>query len=302
MNVGLIGTGELGKAIAGNMLKAGHTLTVYDSRPEAAAKIVAGGARWAESAAMLAGQVDFVLTALPNPEIVESAMLTQGTLAAMRPGSLWIDHSTNDGDVLKRIAAAAAERQVGVVEAPVTGGIPLAYEGKITVLAGAGIEEFRRARPLLDVVGEPVIHLGPVGSASVVKVITNMLAFIHLWALGEGLMLGVEAGLKAGAVYEAIKASCANSFVAETEGPPILNGSYDYGFTMDLANKDLRLVHQIARQFGVPLEMGGLVQQLFIRAERKYGPKFWSTGVVRLLEDDLGSELRADGYAPAERW
>jgi len=303
MKVGLIGIGELGKAIANNMLKAGHDLTVYDLRRDAAQEALARGAIWADSPRTLAEGVEVVLTALPNPQIVETVLLADdGVLAGMRPGFTWIDHSTNDGDILKRLAAKAEEKNITVIEAPVTGGIPLAHAGEITVLVGAERADYERHLPLLGVVGDPVIHLGPVGSASVVKVITNMLAFIHLWALGEGLMLGKEAGLDVGAVFEAIKASCASSFVAETEGPPILNGSYDYGFTMELANKDLRLVHKLARHFGVPLEMGGLVQQIFIRAGRKYGGKFWSTGVVKLLEDDLSTYLRAPGYEPEERW
>ena len=303
MNVGLIGVGELGKAIAGNMLKAGHALAVYDARREQVESVLARGAWWKESVLGVATAVDILLTALPNPAIVEAVMMSDdGALAGLKPGSCWIDHSTNDGELLKRLAAEAAQKGVEVIEAPVTGGIPLAYAGEITVLVGGEKEVIERYRPLLEIVGNPVLHLGPVGSASIVKVMTNMLAFIHLWALGEGLMLCKEAGLDVGATFEAIKASCGNSFVAETEGPPILNGSYDYGFTLELAAKDMRLVHQIARQVGVPLEMGGLADQILTRALRKYGSNFWSTGVVKLLEDDLNSDLRAPGYEPEERW
>jgi 3-hydroxyisobutyrate dehydrogenase len=303
MKIGLIGVGELGKAIAGNVLKAGHGLAVYDARREQAGSVLAQGAVWKESALGVAAAVDVLLTALPNPAIVEAVMTSEdGVMAGLKPGSCWIDHSTNDGELLKRLAAEAAQNGVDVIEAPVTGGIPLAYAGEITVLVGAEKETFERYRPLLEIVGNPVLYLGPVGSASIVKVMTNMLAFIHLWALGEGLMLGKEAGLDVGATFEAIKASCGNSFVAETEGPAILNGSYDYGFTLELAAKDMRLVQQIARQVGVPLEMGGLVEQILNRAQREYGGKFWSTGVVKLLEDDLNSDLRAPGYEAEERW
>ncbi len=303
MKIGLIGIGELGIAIAKNMLKAGHTLYVYDLNQEAVEKAVELGAKTAVSAAELARSVEVVLTVLPTPPIVEGVLLGNGgVLAAMKVGSCWIDHSTNDRALLKRIADQAAAKGVSVIEAPVTGGIPLAHAGKITVLVGTDEATFEKYRHLLDVVGEPIIHLGPVGSASIVKVMTNMLAFIHLWALGEGLMLGTAAGLNTGAVYEAIKASCGNSFVAETEGPPILNGSYDYGFTQELAAKDMRLVMQLAQENTVPLEMGGLAQQLLLRSMAKYGPKFWSTGIVKLLEDDMGIDLRASGYEPEARW
>ncbi len=303
MKIGLIGVGELGKAIAGNMLRAGHTLMVYDAQREQAEPILLRGAEWGESVLAVATAVDVLLTALPNPPIVEAVMMgAEGALAGLKSGSCWIDHSTNDGELLKKLAAIAAEKGVEVIEAPVTGGIPLAYAGEITVLVGGKKEVVTEKRPLLELVGNPVIHLGPVGSASIVKVTTNMLAFIHLWALGEGLMLCKEAGLDVGATFEAIKASCGNSFVAETEGPPILNGSYDYGFTLELAAKDMRLVHQIAQQHSVPLEMGGLADQILTRAMRRYGGKFWSTGVVKMLEDDLHSDLRAAGYESEERW
>ena len=303
MKVGLIGIGELGKAIAGNMLKAGHELIVYDARREQAESMLARGAVWGESVLAVATAVDVLLTALPNPPIVEAVMLgEEGALAGLRAGSCWIDHSTNDKELLKRIEALATQKGVSVIEAPVTGGIPLAYAGEITVLVGAEKEAFEVYRPLLEIVGDPVLHLGPVGSASIVKVMTNMLAFIHLWSLGEGLMLCKEAGLDVGATYEAIKNSCGNSFVAETEGPPILNGSYDYGFTLELAAKDMRLVKEIAQEHTVPLEMGSLADQILTRAMRRYGGKFWSTGVVKMLEDDLGSDLRAPGYEPEERW
>ncbi len=303
MEIGLIGIGELGKAIAGNLLKAGLNLHIHDLNRAAAEPVLAQGAHWSASAVELAGRCQVILTALPTPAVVEQVLLADGgVLAGMQPGTAWIDHSTNDGQVLQRIARRAARRSVDVIEAPVTGGIPLAHAGEITVLVGAEQAAFNRYRPLLEAVGNPVLHLGPVGSASIVKVITNMLALGHLWLLGEALMLGKQAGLATGALFEAIKASCGNSFVAETEGPPILNGSYDYGFTLELANKDLRLVQQIAEQTGVPLEMGGLVQSLFLRAEQRFGPNFWSTGVVRLLEESVGSDLRAPGYEPSERW
>lgn len=303
MKIGLIGIGELGIAIAKNMCKAGHQLTVYDLRQEAASQCVEFGATIAQSASELAADVEVVLTALPSPPIIEAVMLGEGgVLAAMRPGSCWIDHSTNGRSTLLKIEAEARKKGVLVIEAPVTGGIPLAHAGEITVLAGAEEKVFARYNHLLNITGNPVIHLGPVGSATIVKVMTNMLAFIHLWALGEGLMFGTAAGLKTGAVYEAIKASCGNSFVAETEGPPILVGNYDYGFTMELANKDMQIALDLAREFGVPLEMGGLAANILERGVARYGRQFWSTGIVKLLEDEMDIPLRAPGYEAEDRW
>ncbi len=184
-----------------------------------------------------------------------------------------------------------------------TGGIPLAHQGKMTILVGGEKDVFEKQLPILKVIGGKIFHLGPVGSAAVAKVVTNMLAAVHLWVLGEGLMLGKCAGLDLGILFEAIKASCANSFVAETEGPEILNGSYDYGFTIALQAKDANLAYELGRAVGVPLEMGGLVEQIINRARGKYGEQAWSTQIVKLLEDDLGVDLRAAGYEtpPIER-
>ena len=303
MKIGLIGVGELGIAIAKNMLKAGHALIVFDTRQEVLDDCVARGATAASSAADLAGQVEVVLTALPNPLIIEDVMIgSGGVLDAMQPGTVWIDHSTNDRELLQKIEKMAAEKNIDVIEAPVTGGIPLAHDGCITVLAGTSDEAFAKYRHLLDIVGEPVLHMGPVGSSSIVKLMTNMLVFIHLWALNEGLMLGTAAGLKTGAIYEAIKNSCGNSFVAETEGVPIMTGSFDYGFTMELAHKDMKLTEKIADEFNVPLLMGGLGTQILQRGIAKYGKKAWSTGIGRLLEDELGIDLRAPGYETDSRW
>jgi 3-hydroxyisobutyrate dehydrogenase len=144
--------------------------------------------------------------------------------------------------------------------------------------------------------GGKVLHIGPLGSASVIKVITNMLAFIHLVGVGEALMLARRGGIDLGKAFEAIRASSGNSFVHETESQVILSGSYDIGFTMDLACKDLGLAKELGRAFGVPLELGGLVGRIFERARARYGGAAWSPMVVRLLEDALGTELRAPGF------
>ncbi len=303
MKIGIIGVGELGIAIAKNMLRAGHALWVYDTQPSAIKAVEALGGNGMASAAELAAQVEVVLTVLPTPQIIEEVLLGSGrVLDSMKPGTVWIDHSTNDRTLLQKITIKAAEKSVDVIEAPVTGGIPLAHAGKITVLVGTEPKIFTRYEHLLQIVGDPVLHIGPVGSASIVKLLTNMLAFIHLWALGEGLMLGTAAGLDTGAVYEAIKASCGNSFVAETEGVPIMTGSYDYGFTLALAMKDMRLAMNIADENQVPLPMAGLANQILQRGIARYGEGFWSTGIVKLLEDDMGLDLRAPGYETQTRW
>ncbi len=138
--------------------------------------------------------------------------------------------------------------------------------------------------------------MGPLGSAAVIKVITNMLAFIHLVACGEALMLAKRGGLDLAQAFHAIKASSGTSFVHETEGQLILNGSYDIGFTNDLALKDLGFAMQFGREFGVPLELAGMTNQIFVKAKEVFGGGAWSTQVVKLLEDALKTDLRAPGF------
>ena len=152
---------------------------------------------------------------------------------------------------------------------------------------------------MLQAMGGEIIHMGPLGSAAVIKVITNMLAFINLVAVGEALMLAKRGGLDLAQSFHAIKASSGNSFVHETEGQLVLNGSYNINFTMDLACKDLGFATQLGRNFGVPLEVAGLVEQTFIRARSQYGGGAWSSQVVKLLEDAMSTDLRAPGF-PAE--
>jgi 3-hydroxyisobutyrate dehydrogenase len=219
-----------------------------------------------------------------------------GILAGLAEGGTWIEMSTNDLNEVKRLAALAADRGIACLEAPVTGGVHKAAEGEITVLVGGDKAVYDAHLPAFQTMGGTVIYMGPLGNASVIKVITNMLAFIHLVAAGEALMLAKRGGLDLATAFEAIKASSGNSFVHETESQVILNGSYNIGFTMDLACKDLMLAHQLGRAFEVPLELAGLVEQIFTRARAQYGGDAWSPMVVKLLEDALGTELRAPGF------
>jgi 3-hydroxyisobutyrate dehydrogenase len=222
-----------------------------------------------------------------------------GILAAAKPGATWIEMSTNDQDAILRMAALAAERGISTLEAPVTGGVHRAAAGEITVIVGGDDHVFARHRPAFAAMGKQIFHVGPLSSASVIKVITNMLAFIHLVAAGEALMLAKRGGLDLAQAFHVIKASSGNSFVHETESQLILNGSYNINFTMDLAVKDLGIAMKFGREFGVPLDLAALTMQTFIRAREAYGGGAWSTEVVKLLEDALRTDLRAPGF-PAE--
>lgn len=297
MRYAFIGLGNLGANLAACLRRAGFTLAVHDSNIEAAEPLLALGATWAGNPREAAAASDAVITCLPSPRVSE-AVLTgpDGILAGMKPGGTWIEMSTLDRDSILRLAHIAAERKVATLEAPVTGGVHLAATGAVTVLAGGDARVFLAHEPALKAMGKRLLHMGPLGSAAVIKVITNMLAFIHLVAAGEALMLAKRGGLDLAQAFEAIKYSSGNSFVHETESQLILNGSYDIAFTMDLACKDLGFAMGFGREYGVPLDLAALTEQTFIRARESYGGGAWSTMVVKLLEDALGTDLRAPGF------
>lgn len=295
--IGFIGLGNLGVQLAGSLLRSGHPLIVHDLDRASAATLIAAGATWSDSVAGVAASSTVVFTCLPSPRAVEAVVAGPGGLLQALPrGATWIDTSTNDRDETIRLAAMAAELGIDMLECPVTGGVHKAAAGEITVLAGGDPELFAKHRHLLEAIGSPVLYMGPLGSAALIKVITNMLAFINLVACGEALMLAKRGGLDLGRAFEAILNSSGNSFVHETESQVILNGSYNIGFTMDLACKDLGFATQFGRQLGVPLDIAGLVEQTFIRARSQYGGQAWSSQVVKLLEDALGTDLRAQGF------
>ena len=294
---GFIGLGHLGGYLAQSLIKGGFPVTVHDLDRTAADPHLALGAAWADSPAETAAVSDAVITCLPSPA-ASAAVVTgpKGVLHGLAKGGTWIEMSTNDQHEIGRIAMQAEAQGVATLEAPVTGGVHRAALGEITVLVGGGEVLFRTHLPAFQAMGGEVIHMGPLGSASVIKVITNMLAFIHLIAGGEALMLARRGGIDLAKAFAAIKASSGNSFVFETEGQLILNGSYDIGFTMDLACKDLGFATKMGREFGVPLDLAGMTEQTFIRAREQFGGHAWSTMVVKLLEDALGTDLRAPGF------
>ena len=300
MRYGFIGLGNLGRHLAASLLRGGFDLTVHDLNRDAAQGLIQSGARWASSPKELAEAVDAVITCLPSPS-ASSTVLTadNGVLNGLRSGATWIEMSTTDQNEIARISKLAAGRGIATLEAPVTGGVHRAAAGEITVLVGGDRAVYEAHRAALQAMGGAIFYMGELGKACVIKVITNMLAFIHLVAAGEALMLAKRGGLDLAQAFAAIKASSGTSFVHETESQLVLNGSYNIGFTMDLACKDLGFAYGFGREFGVPLELAGLTEQIFRRAREQYGGNAQSTQVVKLLEDALHTDLRAPGF-PAE--
>ena len=295
--VGFIGLGNMGGPMCGHLVAAGFQVTAYDLDGGALARAVGEGAQEASSAVDCAAGADAVITMLPAPPHVEQVLLRDGVIAAMEPGSVSIDMSTSSTAVGARVAAAARERGIEVLDAPVAGQSVGAQAGTLAIYAGGEEAVFERVRPLLEAMGDParIFHLGPHGAGYTVKVLLNLMWFIESVATGEILTVGVRAGVPLEKLYGALVGSPANSNFLENDVRPVLeSGDYDDAFPMRLVTKDLGLAVDLARDVGVPVELTGLVEQIHRRARATYGDDAGEISAIRLYEDLAGLKLRLD--------
>jgi 3-hydroxyisobutyrate dehydrogenase len=300
MKIGFIGLGNVGAKLAGSLLRNGHDVMVRDLDPELVAPFVAAGAAVADSPRAMAEACEMVITCLPSPAICAQVMEGKdGLLEGLSEGKIWAEMSTTDAGELRRMAKLVVAKGAEAIDCPVSGGCHRAATGNIAIFAGCPRETFERALPILTTLGRRVLHTGEVGSASVLKVMTNYLATANLVTLAEALTTAKAAGMDLNTTYEAIKISSGNSFVHETESQVILNGSRDISFTMDLVLKDIGLFDQIARDAGVPLEVSPLLIKIFKDAIERFGPRELSPNIIKRLEEATGLQVLASGF-PAE--
>ncbi|WP_191287128.1 NAD(P)-dependent oxidoreductase [Aliiroseovarius zhejiangensis] len=297
MKIGFIGLGNVGGKLAGSLLRNGRDLTVLDLDPDRVADFVARGAKASDDASDLMQGCDIVITCLPSP--AASAAVVGQMLEHVRPGKIWLEMSTTDEAEVKRLGAEVIARGGAAVDCPVSGGCHRADTGNISIFAGCDRATFERVLPLLTTMGRRVLHTGPLGSASVLKVMTNYLATANLLTCCEALVTMKAAGLDLATTYEAIKISSGTSFVHETESQVILNGSRDISFTMDLVKKDIGLFQAIADRAGVPLEISPLMVEIFNDGIARYGDRAQSDDIIRRLEEATGLDITAPGF-PAE--
>jgi 3-hydroxyisobutyrate dehydrogenase len=300
MKIGFIGLGNAGGKLAGSILRNGLDLTVRDLDRAAAQRFLDGGAKWADSPAAMAAACDLIITCLPSPAASAAVMEgPDGILSAMGPGKIWAEMSTTDASEIKRLAAQVVAKGGEAVECPVSGGCHRAATGNISIFVGGPRPTFERMLPILTVLGRRILHTGELGTASILKVMTNYLATANLLTLCEALVTMERAGMDLSTTYEAIKISSGTSFVHETESQVILNGSRDISFTMDLVLKDIGLFQRIAEEKGVPLEISPLMIEIFKDGQKRYGTRANSDDIIRRLEDATGADIRAPGF-PAE--
>ncbi len=300
MRIGFIGLGNVGGKLAGSLQRNGFDLTVRDLDPAAAQSFLDAGASWAESPRGIAEDCDTVITCLPSPAACSEVMeADDGILAGLSAGKVWMEMSTTDEAEVRRMGVLVAATGAEPIDCPVSGGCHRAATGNIAIFAGCEREVFDRILPVLTAMGRRILHTGPLGSASVLKVVTNYLATANLVSVAEALTTAAAAGMDLNTTYEAIRISSGNSFVHETEGQVILNGSRDISFTMDLVVKDIGLFDEVARRHDVPLEVSPLLRQIFEDGQERFGPREWSPNIIRRLEELTGLDVRAPGF-PAE--
>lgn len=297
--VGFIGLGSMGGGMTRNLQRAGFPLVVTDLRPESAAELIAGGARWADTAAEVAASSELVITMLPAPRHVADAVSgPAGILDGIADGGTWIDMSTSVPEVADAVRAANADRGLHILDAPVSGMSVGAANGTLQIFIGGEAEDVERLRPVFEAMGDPerILHVGGHGAGYAVKLMINQLWFSHLVATAEVLAVGVKAGVDLGVLRDALVASPANSNFVQNDVLSILeNGDYDEGFALALACKDLGLSVDLARSVGVPVELSSLVDQVFRRGRAQYGDRAGEMAPFKLYEDLIGTPLRLAG-------
>ena len=297
LSVGFIGLGNVGGKLAGSLLRNGIDLTVRDLDRDVAQPFLDGGAAWGESPKAMAEACDVMITCLPSPAASAAVMEAEdGILAGLGAGKIWAEMSTTDEAEVKRLGAMVAATGAAAVDCPVSGGCHRAATGNIAIFAGCDRPVFERMLPVLTVLGRRILHTGPLGSASMLKVMTNYLATANLLTLCEALVTCKASGLDLSTTYEAIRISSGNSFVHETESQVILNGSRDINFTMDLVIKDISLFQELADRAGVPLEISPLMIEMFKDGAARYGDREWSPNIIRRLEEATGLDISAPGF------
>ena len=300
MKIGFIGLGNVGGKLAGSVLRNGHDLMVRDLDEAAAQPFLDAGATWADSPKEMAQACEVVITCLPSPAACAAVLeADDGILAGLGEGKVWMEMSTTDEAEVKRLAQKVLDIGAEPVDCPVSGGCHRAATGNIAIFAGCKRSTFEKVLPVLTTLGRRVLHTGDVGTASMLKVMTNYLATANLLTVCEALVTSAAAGMDLNTTYEAIAISSGNSFVHETEGQVILNGSRDINFTMDLVKKDIGLFQEIAERHDVPLEISPLMIEIFNDGIERYGEREWSPNIIKRLEEVTDLSILAPGF-PAE--
>ena len=297
MKIGFIGLGNVGGKLAGSLIRNNFDVTVREIDESLTNEFKKLGAKVAKSPKELAEQTDLIITSLPSPKVSADVMESEdGILNGLSENKIWLEMSTTDENEVKRLGNKVISKKAIPLDGPVSGGCHRAATGNIAIFVGGERKAFEKILPALTVMGRKVLHTGELGSASVLKVITNYLASVHLVALGEAWTVAKKSNLDLAKTFKGIAVSSGNSFVHETESQVILNGSYNINFTMDLVLKDTSLFDNLAKKLNAPLEISPKIVEIFKDGQKKYGSRAWSSMIVKRMEDLNKIDFRAEGF------
>ena len=297
MKIGFIGLGNVGGKLANSLLRNKFDLTVLDLEKNLTNDFKNRGAKVSKTAKELAEQTDLIITCLPSPEVCAKVMESpEGVINGLSKNKIWLEMSTTDESEVKRLGKLVMDKKAIPLDGPVSGGCHRAATGNIAIFVGGERNSFEKILPILTIMGSKILHTGELGTASILKVITNYLASVHLAALGEAWTVAKKSKLNLNKTYKGIAVSSGNSFVHETESQVILNGSYNINFTMDLVLKDTGLFDDLAKKLGAPLEISPKVVEIFKDGQKKYGSRAWSSMIVKRMEDLNNIDFRASGF------
>ena len=297
MKIGFIGLGNVGGKLAGSLIRNNFDVTVREIDESLTNEFKKLGAKIAKSPKELAEKSDLIITSLPSPEVSAEVMENEdGVLNGLSENKIWLEMSTTDENEVKRLGNKVISKKAIPLDGPVSGGCHRAATGNIAIFVGGERKAFEKILPALTVMGRKVLHTGELGSASVLKVITNYLASVHLVALGEAWTVAKKSNLDLTKAFKGIAVSSGNSFVHETESQVILNGSYNINFTMDLVLKDTSLFDNLAKKLNAPLEISPKIVEIFKDGQKKYGSRAWSSMIVKRMEDLNKINFRAEGF------
>jgi 3-hydroxyisobutyrate dehydrogenase-like beta-hydroxyacid dehydrogenase len=293
MNIGFIGIGRMGRFMARNLAKGGHTLTVFDTQKESAEELLLQGASWADSPSAVAAASQVVFTALPRPQDVEAVALgASGILNGAARGLAYFDLSTTDPDTIRRIAAAAKPKGVHVLDAPVSGGVSGAEHATLCIMVGGDESVYAHHKSVLELIGEKVIYCGEQGMGAVCKIVNNLINLGNYVLVSEALTLGLKAGAQTEVMFEAISHSSGNTECMQEFPGSLFQGNFDPGFKLDLGAKDVSLATEMGHKLRLPMELANIIEQRFTEAQNRGWGELASVSVAQLQEERADVKIR----------
>ena len=295
MKIGYAGMGIMGRGMAANLLKVGHDVVVWNRTAERTEAFRTAGAAVAETPAALAAACDIIMMCVSDTPDVEAVTLgDSGLIHGLGEGKLVVDHSTISASATRKLAAAVQEVGASWVDAPVSGGSEGAVNGTLSVMVGGDAADVERARPFMESYGTSITHVGPIGAGQMVKQVNQVLVVVNGLAMSEALLLAKAGGLDLDATIEAVKGGGAGSWMLANRGPQIVDRDWRPGFTIDLQQKDLRLVLESADELAVPLPATSLVFQMYRALQRRGLGEEGNHALVKALEEMAGLEITRD--------